>query len=163
MPADSFGQYVYTHFVTALAAFAGAAIFSLALYWVFAVPLNSAMTGWVTLGDNYRFRGPPGKSLPGFVNVGATWGGRYSPPVMFAVSKEGLYLWTYWVYRFLQPAVLVPWKDITAIKDLPRAFSKQHGAWNLVTKQDIKIYMNDEAFAAAKPFLGHLGPAASRK
>lgn len=162
MTDDSFSGFLFAHLLQPAGIFASVLAAFVAWYWVLSTPLNSALTGWVTLGDYYRVRSHPKSGQPGYVQIGKNWGGAYSPSTMYSVSKEGLYIWTYWFYSFLQPAVLVPWKDITDIKELDMPLSNNRSAWNLITKQNVKIYMNDRAFMTAEPYLAHLGGRSPR-
>jgi hypothetical protein len=157
MTDESFSGYLYVHLLQPLEIFGIVVVVFAAFYWLQSSPLNSALSGWVTLADNYRVRNhPKGGRQTGAVQIGQTPGGKYRPPVMFAITKDGLYLWTYWFYSFLQPAVLVPWKDIRDSAEVFYPFTKNRYGWFLLTPQKIKIFLDEAALAQAKPYLHHL-------
>ena len=127
--------------------------------WLNATALNSAYSGWITLGDHYRAKTSPKAENEG--KEGELQIGRYTTrpltPIFFTASKEGLSIWTYWLFRFLQPSLLIPWREIQVVEECNWLLGQRVG-WYLVTKQKIRLYVDDIAYAAITPYLTHIQP-----
>jgi hypothetical protein len=88
-----------------------AAIFPIAL-WFLISALLSITSGWFSLSKVYRtevpFEGAKWKGQSGRMR----WLANYNSVLTLGANREGLYLACMFLFRFMHPPLLVPWREI---------------------------------------------------
>lgn len=79
--------------------------------WAFVMWINSYLTGWRRLAQNYHHPYPFTGPLDRFQTINTRWG-RYSHAVNIGVTESGLYLVPVLVFRPFHKPLLIPWQDI---------------------------------------------------
>lgn len=85
--------------------------------WLFMTALFSFISGWHSLA--YRFRAtfqPEGQKVSGQVKqMGTIPENRVTHMI---ISQAGLYLYASLLFRFLHPALLIPWEKVRSVKEI---------------------------------------------
>jgi len=90
------------------------------LLWLFVTGLLSYLSGWRSLAKKFRADVPPSGDSYRFVS--GSLGMRifpvnYSTCLFVTVAPAGIHLSILFLFRFLSPPLLIPWKSIESVVD----------------------------------------------
>ena len=82
------------------------------IIWLLVGAINSYVGGWFSLARVYRtrvvFNGAKWRMQSGQMR----WLANYNNMLTFGVSRQGLYLASIFLFRFMHPPLLIPWSEI---------------------------------------------------
>jgi hypothetical protein len=82
------------------------------IIWLLVGAINSYVGGWFSLARVYRtrmvFNGARWRMQSGQMR----WLANYNNMLTFGVSRQGLYLASMFLFRFMHPPLLIPWSEI---------------------------------------------------
>ena len=86
--------------------------FYIIIIWLLVGAINSYAGGWFSLARVYRtrvvFNGARWRMQSGQMR----WLANYNNMLTFGVSRQGLYLASMFLFRFMHPPLLIPWSEI---------------------------------------------------
>ena len=93
--------------------------------WLAITGLFAVVSGWLSLADRFRAVGKPeGRFIPSQVkSFGVVPENRVTHLI---ASPVGLYIYASFLFRFLHPALLIPWSHIGKAKEIERFWLKSY-------------------------------------
>jgi hypothetical protein len=82
------------------------------IIWLLVGAILSYVGGWFSLAKVYRTRVPFNGAKWGMQSGQMRWWTNYNNVLTLGVNREGLYLATMFLFRFMHPPLLVPWSEI---------------------------------------------------
>ena len=83
------------------------------LVTVCGLSLAAWIGGWSRLARHFRYLGEAPSNYTGFVSGSVGWI-RYRSCLIVGMSPSGLYLSTFFLFRFLHPPLLIPWSSVVS-------------------------------------------------
>ncbi len=108
MSPENFQRFVDQH----PSLFAAIFPFYFVTLWLFVGTVISLMGGWFSLSKLYRTRIPfKGEKLR-LQSGQMRWLTNYNSVLTLGANQEGLYLASMFLFRFMQPPLLIPWGEV---------------------------------------------------
>ena len=108
MSPDNLQHFADQHLALFLAGFA---LYFIGL-WLLISTLISLIGGWFALSKFYRMRTPfSGQKVSGQSGQ-MRWLTNYSRILTLGANQRGLYLASMFLFRFMQPPLLIPWEEV---------------------------------------------------